>query len=249
MVYFLLLSPVHDRPRRDGAWAEPSSRPSLYIWTHGRMEPGPLWFCEALLIFAGLYLAAARRHAGPRAPGPAVFPFQRDACAGRTRHGRRRVPVAPRLADRDDAHPSAARLFRELRRFVRGRMPRGALAEPRRGAGAAAAAVDLGRRSDLPADADRVCARPDASRGSRRSQSGGWNLQAAVYALWEPFLAWGVIMGLLHLATRRIRERPAPVAIAVAPRLCDLHHPSARPGRARARLALRRRAAGAEIPC
>ena len=34
------------------------------------------------------------------------------------------------------------------------------------------------------------------------SQSGGWNLQAAVYALWEPFLAWGVIMGLLHLYTR-----------------------------------------------
>jgi surface polysaccharide O-acyltransferase-like enzyme len=35
------------------------------------------------------------------------------------------------------------------------------------------------------------------------AQSGGWNVQAAVYALWEPFLAWGVILGLLHFYTRR----------------------------------------------
>jgi peptidoglycan/LPS O-acetylase OafA/YrhL len=26
---------------------------------------------------------------------------------------------------------------------------------------------------------------------------GGWNAQAAVYALWEPFVAWGVILALL----------------------------------------------------
>ena len=42
------------------------------------------------------------------------------------------------------------------------------------------------------------------------SQSGGWNVQAAVYAFWEPFLAWGVIMGLLHLFTRRL-EAPGRV--------------------------------------
>jgi hypothetical protein len=42
------------------------------------------------------------------------------------------------------------------------------------------------------------------------SQSGGWSFQAAVYALWEPFLAWGVIMGLLHLYARRF-EAPGPV--------------------------------------
>ena len=42
------------------------------------------------------------------------------------------------------------------------------------------------------------------------SQSGGWNVQAAVYAFWEPFLAWGVIIGLLHLYTRRLKA-PGPV--------------------------------------
>ena len=42
------------------------------------------------------------------------------------------------------------------------------------------------------------------------SQSGGWNLQAAVYAFWEPFLAWGVILGLLHLYTCRL-ETPGKV--------------------------------------
>ena len=42
------------------------------------------------------------------------------------------------------------------------------------------------------------------------SLSGGWNFQAAVYAFWEPFLAWGVIMGLLHLYTRRL-EAPGRV--------------------------------------
>jgi hypothetical protein len=26
---------------------------------------------------------------------------------------------------------------------------------------------------------------------------GGWNLQAATYAFWEPFVAWGFILALL----------------------------------------------------
>ena len=42
------------------------------------------------------------------------------------------------------------------------------------------------------------------------SQSGGWNVQAAVYAFWEPFLAWGVIIGLIHLYASRF-ETPGPV--------------------------------------
>jgi hypothetical protein len=32
---------------------------------------------------------------------------------------------------------------------------------------------------------------------------GGWNLQALTYAFWEPFVAWGIIMGLLTLFQRR----------------------------------------------
>jgi hypothetical protein len=46
--------------------------------------------------------------------------------------------------------------------------------------------------------------------GLAGSPSGGWNVQAAVYAFWEPFLAWGVIIGLIHLYARRF-ETAGPV--------------------------------------
>lgn len=33
--------------------------------------------------------------------------------------------------------------------------------------------------------------------------AGGWNWQAALYAAWEPLVAWGIILGLLRVAARR----------------------------------------------
>jgi fucose 4-O-acetylase-like acetyltransferase len=63
IVYFLLLSPV-TMALAATARGPDSFKALVYNWTHGRMEPGPLWFCEALLIFAGLYLQAARRMHG-----------------------------------------------------------------------------------------------------------------------------------------------------------------------------------------
>src|SRR5271165_2335064 len=130
IIYFLLLSPA------TMALAATARGRNFFAalvgnWTQGRMEPGPLWFCEALLIFAGLYLAIRRLRAGPRAPGLAVFPLRRDARAGCARHGRRRFPAASRLAYGRDAALSATRLFRQLCRSVRGRMPRRALGVPR----------------------------------------------------------------------------------------------------------------------
>jgi surface polysaccharide O-acyltransferase-like enzyme len=35
---------------------------------------------------------------------------------------------------------------------------------------------------------------------------GGWSIPAPVYALWEPFVAWGVILVLLQCCERRFRE-------------------------------------------
>ena len=35
---------------------------------------------------------------------------------------------------------------------------------------------------------------------------GGWNVQALVYAFWEPFVAWGFILGLLTLFQRRFDQ-------------------------------------------
>ncbi|HXZ17124.1 MAG TPA: acyltransferase, partial [Roseiarcus sp.] len=56
IVYFLILSPA-TMALAATARGRNFFTALVYNWTHGRMEPGPLWFCEALLIFAALYLA------------------------------------------------------------------------------------------------------------------------------------------------------------------------------------------------
>lgn len=38
----------------------------------------------------------------------------------------------------------------------------------------------------------------------------GWNVQAAVYAFWEPLVAWGVILRLLRWAQHRFAQ-PTPI--------------------------------------
>ena len=38
------------------------------------------------------------------------------------------------------------------------------------------------------------------SRSQAGSFSGGWTLNALIYALWDPFMAWGMILGLLWIA-------------------------------------------------
>jgi len=56
--------------------------------------------------------------------------------------------------------------------------------------------------------------------------AGGWNIQAAVYAFWEPFVAWGVILGLLHLFERRFASL-GPIGSALARRAYAIYiiHP------------------------
>jgi hypothetical protein len=41
------------------------------------------------------------------------------------------------------------------------------------------------------------------------SFEGGWNLRALVYAFWEPFVAWGFILGLLSFFQRRFARLTA----------------------------------------
>ena len=48
------------------------------------------------------------------------------------------------------------------------------------------------------------------------SPLGGWNVQAATYALWEPLVAWGVILGLVHLFEQRFLTL-GPAWSALAP--------------------------------
>ncbi|MGO9418771.1 acyltransferase family protein [Roseiarcus sp.] len=201
IIYFLLLSPA------TMALAATARGRNFFAalvgnWTQGRMEPGPLWFCEALLIFAGLYLAirafapGLARRASPSFPsdvtlalaalgtGVAAFLLRLVWPTGATllylQLGYFASYVvlfaagclAAPWACLDEAPPEQRRLWITVAWVTFPLMP---------------IAVVLGRHIPWLAGA----------------QSGGWNVQAAVYALWEPFLAWGVILGLLHFYTRR----------------------------------------------
>src|SRR5271165_2709448 len=101
---------------------------------------------------------------------------------------------------------------------------------------------------DLSPDADRGRARPAYSmargRAVRRLECASRGLCAL-----GAFSRLGRDLGPAAFLHAPVRDARAPMAVAVASRLCDLHHPSASAGRTRARMAVRRRAAGAEIPC
>jgi surface polysaccharide O-acyltransferase-like enzyme len=55
LVYALLLHPLTVALAQT-AKGRPFLRVFEYLWTHGEFEPGPLWFAEALLIFAAVWL-------------------------------------------------------------------------------------------------------------------------------------------------------------------------------------------------
>jgi fucose 4-O-acetylase-like acetyltransferase len=73
IVYFLLLSPITIALAAT-ARGHNFFKAFVYVWTHGLMEPGPLWFCQALLIFAGLYLALRVLAPGLTRLAPPSFP-------------------------------------------------------------------------------------------------------------------------------------------------------------------------------
>jgi hypothetical protein len=56
--------------------------------------------------------------------------------------------------------------------------------------------------------------------------AGGWNLPALIYAFWEPLVAWGIILALLHCFGRRF-HRLGPVWAALARRAYAIYviHP------------------------
>lgn len=55
-----------------------------------------------------------------------------------------------------------------------------------------------------------------ATHGVPFKTDGGWTLPALAYALWEPFVAWGLILGMLW--KRRVATNPSPAWQRWAPR-------------------------------
>jgi hypothetical protein len=197
LVYFLLLSPLTIALAAT-ARGRQFTRVLLYLWTHGDFEPGPLWFVEALLIFSTFWLAW-RAFTVPR---ERAFPSNAALLTAAVLTGgvafllRLFWPVGVNVAFLQLGYFASYVVL-----FV---------------AGCAAADGRLLER--IPAAQSKLWLRvawvalpvlPVISiLGARIGwlggrADGGLNVQAAVYAFWEPFVAWGVILGLLTMFQRR----------------------------------------------
>ncbi len=154
-------------------------------------EPGPLWFAEALLIFAFAYAAWRRWIPGPsrdltRLPSFASLVVTAIGVGAVAFVVRLAVPVGHSIAWLQLGYFPAYVLL-----FVAG---------------------CLTARSQLLNRVTFAEAKPwtivsifllvllpifIATRGGQGSFHGGWNLNAAFYALWDPLIAWGIILTLL----------------------------------------------------
>ncbi|HWA27938.1 MAG TPA: acyltransferase [Lacunisphaera sp.] len=171
--------------------------------------PGPLWFAEALLIFALAYAAWRRWGPGP-ARDLAEWPSHRALLLGALGAGlasflvRFAVPVGHNVFSLQLGYfPPYILLF---------------------------AFGCLAARSALLERVSYPLARPwlmtsifsfvgllvmAAKPAGQGSFDGGWNLNAAFYALWDPLIGWGITLGLLwFFRTRLAGTNPFADALA-----------------------------------
>jgi hypothetical protein len=185
----------------------------VHYWHLGVFNSGPLWFAEALLIFTLAYLAW--RALASR------LPVQHRPAAGRPFPSNLKLAVA---ALATGAAAFAVRIVCPIGTPVMG--PEFGNFSTNLGyfpgyivlfaAGCAAAPAHW--LTGVPDTQRRVwrivalCALPVLPAATllaphvpalQGNSSGGWNAQAAVYAFWEPLVAWGLILALLQAFARR----------------------------------------------
>jgi putative Mn2+ efflux pump MntP len=200
LVYFFLLHPL------TVALAQTAKGKSFirvfdYEWMHGKFEPGPLWFAEVLLIFAGLWILW-RAMVKPRKTSAAPFPSNAALLVAALVTG---------------AAAFLLRLIWPVGVNV-GSLQLGYFASYIVLFFAGCTAADGRWLEQIPDDQKRIWLRVAwvalpllpilAVLGSHLSWlaghgEGGWNAQALAYAFWEPFVAWGFILGLLAFFQRR----------------------------------------------
>jgi surface polysaccharide O-acyltransferase-like enzyme len=172
-----------------------------YLWSHGQFEPGPLWFAEALLIFTATWLIWR----GTRASETAVKkPFPSDI-----------VLLAAALITGTAAF--LLRLVWPVGVNV-GFLQFGYFASYIVLFAAGCAGADQKWLEQIPESRKKRWVRIAWAAfpifplvvlfGAKvpwlhGPAEGGLNLQALTYAFWEPFIAWGFILGLLTFFQRR----------------------------------------------
>jgi peptidoglycan/LPS O-acetylase OafA/YrhL len=172
-----------------------------YLWSHGKFEPGPLWFTEALLIFTAVWLVwrmTRKLEKATDAPFPSDALLLAAAIATATTAFLLRLiwPVGVNVAFLQLGYFASYVVL-----FVAG-----------------CAGADRKWLEQIPDGAKKIWLRVAwlafpifplvALFGSKISwlsgnAEGGWNLQALTYAFWEPLVAWGFIIGLLWYFQRR----------------------------------------------
>lgn len=168
----------------------------LGLWAQGRFVIGPLWFAWALLIFAAAATCWHLLARHPRDPGHA-FPANTTLLLAALATGaiafalRLQWPVGTEAAGLQLGYFAsyvvlfAAGCLAAAPRWLE-HLPEAQVRTWRRVALIAFPVLPLLAMSGIPG-------KPE----------GGWNLPALSYALWEPFIAWGVILGLLQYCQRR----------------------------------------------
>jgi len=200
----------------------------LRLWARGTFENGPLWFAQALLIFSVLYLAwcgiagprfRSASRCAPAFPCNAVIALA-ALVVGAAAFALRLVwPVGTQWFGLQLGYFASYVVL-----FVAGcigsqghwleRVPE----NPRR-------VWWLVSGCALPVLPAIVLSAPFFP-WLRGDTSGGWNIQAAVYAVWEPLVAWGLILVLLS-RFHRVFVSLSPVWAALSRRAYAIYiiHP------------------------
>jgi glucans biosynthesis protein C len=188
--YFFIVSPMTIALARTGE-GQPFWSGWWLMVRLGKFEPGPLWFAEALLMFAFAYAAwrrwvHSRSHEVSRLPNFAILTVAAVAVGAVAFIVRLFVPVGHSIAWLQLGYfPAYVFLFVAGCMAARAQvLERVTFAEARPWMVMSVFMLIL-----LPIIV--------VTRGNQGAFTGGWTLNAAFYALWDPFTAWGLILTLL----------------------------------------------------
>ena len=179
-------------------------RAFVYLWSHGRFEPGPLWFAEALLIFAAMWLVWRTMR---RSEATVTLPFPSNTAMFAAAIGTGVAAFLLRLVWPVGVNVAFLQLGYFASYIVL--FSAGCVAAEQRWL----ERIPEGTKKRWLRIAWRVFPLFPivVLLGSRLPwlhghAEGGLNAQALTYAFWEPFIAWGFILGLLTLFQRRFDQ-------------------------------------------